>query len=78
MSKYPNLSKALLRHSKTYNDCLDFIKNPPADCQIVEICPPMRLKVKRDTINHNLLKEGYQIGVRSAEEFLRLNSNLFY
>lgn len=78
MFKYPNLSKALLRHSKTYNDCLDFIKNTPADCQIVEICPPMRLKVKRDTIDHNLLKEGYQIGVRSAEEFLRLNSNLFY
>ena len=78
MSKYPNLSKALLRHSKTYNNCLNFIKNPPADCQIVEICPPMRLKVKRDTIDHNLLKEGYQIGVKSAEEFLRLNSNLFY
>ena len=36
------------------------------------------IKVKRDTIDHNLLKEGYQIGVRSPEEFLRLNSNLFY
>ena len=78
ISKYPKLSKALLRHSKTYNTCLDFIDSPPNDCQIIQICPPTKLKVKRDTIDHNLLKEGYQIGVRSAEEFLRLNSNLFY
>ena len=72
ISKYPKLSKALVRHSKTYNECLDFIKNPPNDCKIIQICPPNRLKVKRDTIDHNILKEGYQLGINSAQDFLKL------
>ena len=77
LSIYPKLSKALIYHAKTYNECLNFIQNPPSDCEIVQICPPNRLKVKRDTIDHDLLKEGYQIGINSAINFMDNNSNLF-
>ena len=77
IAKYPKLSKALINHAKTYNECLNFIQNPPSDCEIVQICPPNRLKVKRDTIDHDLLKEGYQIGINSAINFIDNNSNLF-
>ena len=77
IAKYPKLSKALINHAKTYNECLNFIQNPPSDCEIVQICPPNRLEVKRDTIDHDLLKEGYQIGINSAVSFMDNNSNLF-
>jgi predicted patatin/cPLA2 family phospholipase len=38
--EYPKLRKALLVHDKTYNRALDFINNPPSDCEIVQLCPP--------------------------------------
>ena len=68
--KYPKLRKALLEHDKTYNRALDFIKNPPHDCDIVQLCPPEKLKSKRDSKNIKILKADYKIGKRVAEEYL--------
>ena len=78
IAKYLKLSKALINHSKTYNRCLDFIQNPPDDCEIIQICPATRLKVKRDSIDHDLLKDGYQSGINSAVKFLDKSFNLFH
>ena len=69
-SQYPSLRKALLEHDKTYNRALDFIKNPPHDCEIVQLCPPKKLKSKRDTKNIEVLKADYELGKSVAEEFL--------
>ena len=69
-SKYPSLRKALLEHDKTYNRALDFINNPPHDCEIVQLCPPKKLKSKRDTKNIEVLKADYKLGKSVAEEFL--------
>ena len=69
-SQYPSLRKALLEHDKTYNRALDFIKNPPHDCEIVQLCPPKKLKSKRDTKNIEVLKADYKLGKSVAEEFL--------
>ena len=55
-----------------------FYTNPPDDCEIIQICPTTRLKVKRDSIDHDLLKGGYQSGIDSAENFLNKNINLFH
>jgi len=68
--KYPKLKRALLEHHKTYNRALDFIKNPPNDCEIVQICPPKKLKSKRDTKNIEILKADYKLGKKAAEEYL--------
>ena len=68
--KYPKLRKALLEHDKTYNRALDFIKNPPHDCDIVQLCPPEKLKSKRDSKNIKILKADYKIGKRVAEKYL--------
>ena len=68
--KYPKLRKALLEHDKTYNRAIDFINNPPHDCDIVQICPPEKLKSKRDSKNIEILKADYKIGKRVAEEYL--------
>ena len=68
--EYPKLRKALLVHDKTYNRALDFINNPPSDCEIVQLCPPEKLKSKRDSKNIEILKGDYKLGKRVAEEFL--------
>ena len=68
--KYPKLRNALLEHDKTYNRALDFIKNPPNDCEIVQLCPPKKLKSKRDSKNIEILKADYKLGKRVAAEYL--------
>ena len=69
-SQYPSLKKALLKHDKTYNRALDFINNPPHDCEIIQLCPPKKLQSKRDTKNIEFLKADYKLGKSVAEEFL--------
>ena len=68
--QYPKLRKALLIHDKTYNDALDFIYNPPSDCEIIQLCPPTRLKSKRDSKNVNILKADYELGKNIADNYL--------
>ena len=68
--EYPKLRKALLVHDKTYNRALDFINNPPSDCEIVQLCPPEKLKSKRDSKNIEILKADYKLGKKVAKEYL--------
>ncbi len=68
--EYPKLRKALLEHDKTYNRALDFINNPPPDCEILQLCPPKKLKSKRDSKNIEVLKADYKLGKRVAEKYL--------
>ena len=68
---YPKLRRALLNHDKTYNKALDFINNPPKDCEIVQLCPPEKLKTKRDSKNIDLLKGDYEVGKKVADKYLK-------
>ena len=68
--EYPELRKALLVHDKTYNRALDFINNPPSDCEIVQLCPPEKLKSKRDSKNIEILKADYKLGKKVAKVYL--------
>ena len=68
--EYPKLRKALLVHDKTYNRALDFINNPPSDCEIVQLCPPEKLKSKRDSKNIEVLKADYNLGKTVAKAYL--------
>ena len=68
--EYPKLIKALLVHDKTYNRALDFINNPPSDCEIVQLCPPEKLKSKRDSKNIEILKADYNLGKKVAKVYL--------
>ena len=72
---YPKLRKALLNHDKTYNKALDFINNPPEDCEIVQLCPPEKLKSKRDSKNIRLLREDYELGKKVADKYLQKLKN---
>ena len=68
--EYPKLRNALLVHDKTYNRALDFINNPPSDCEIVQLCPPEKLKSKRDSKNIEVLKADYKLGKKVAKVYL--------
>jgi len=50
--------------------CVNFIKNPPHDCEIVQLCPPKKLKSKRDSKNIEILKADYKLGKKVAKEYL--------
>ena len=67
---YPNISKALIANTTTYNSALEFIQNPPSDCTIQQICPPERLKTKRATTNKRIMKADYLIGMQAGKLFL--------
>ena len=74
--EYPKLRRALLNHDRTYNDALDFINNPPEDCEIIQLCPPKKLKSKRDSKNIEHLKEDYELGKKVANKYLEKLENL--
>lgn len=61
--KYPFLKKALSRRESRYNELLDFIKNPPADAGIIELCPST-LCSGRTTRDRELLDRDYAEGKR--------------
>ncbi len=69
--KYPKLRRALLNHDMTYNRALDFIDNPPEDCEIIQLCPPEKLNSKRDSKNIEVLKGDYEIGKKVAKKYLK-------
>lgn len=68
--QYKETSKKLINHSETYNKSLKFINNPPNDCKINQICPPERLKTKRDTIDKTILISDYELGKKIGNKFL--------
>ena len=68
---YPKISQALKKNAATYNSALEFINNPPNDCKIIQICPPKRLKTKRATIDHDTLKNDYEIGVNEGLKYIK-------
>ena len=74
---YPKLSKALLIHDKTYNQSLEFINNPPKDCQINQLCPPTRLKTKRDSKNNSIMEADYNLGLSIGREFIESSTLSF-
>ncbi len=71
---HPKISNALKTNTATYNSALKFIKNPPKDCKITQICPPNRLRARRATTNINIMKGDYQVGLNQGKEYLNNNS----
>ena len=70
LKNYPNLRKAMLIHDKTYNESLTFINNPPKDCKIHQLCPPHRLKTRRDSTDQITMKKDYELGLSVGKNFI--------
>lgn len=66
----PALARASLARHHSYNDAIDFIRNPPADCRIRLIHPPVGFRVGRMTTDPDKLEQGYQMGWQAAQAYL--------
>lgn len=62
----PQLFETVLQRAGRYNDALDFIQQPPKDCRVRFICPPVEFSVGRFTREPSALEQGYQQGVDAA------------
>ncbi|WP_025673108.1 patatin-like phospholipase family protein [Salinivibrio socompensis] len=58
----PALFEAMNHRHRRYNDALDFIHHPPADCTIKVIAPNETFRVGRFTMNKAYLEAGYDLG----------------
>lgn len=66
----PALARASLARHRSYNDAIDFIRQPPADCRIRVIVPPAGFRVGRMTTDKGRLEQGYQMGWQAAQDYL--------
>ncbi|MGL6326138.1 patatin-like phospholipase family protein [Aeromonas rivipollensis] len=66
----PALARASLARHHSYNDAIDFIRNPPADFRIWLIHPPAGFRVGRMTTDPDKLEQGYQMGWQAAQAYL--------
>lgn len=66
----PALARASLARHQSYNDAIDFIRQPPADCHIRLIYPPAGFRVGRMTTDKGRLEQGYQMGWQAALDYL--------
>jgi len=60
------LSQAMQKRVERYNRSLEFIKNPPADCQITALYPPEDFPVSRMTVDKEKLDIGYAMGHKTG------------
>ncbi len=66
--KFPGLVKAMERRHIMYNDTLDLISQGEKTGKLFVIAPPAPLGIKRAEKDLNVLRQGYDIGRRVAEE----------
>lgn len=67
---HPALYAAVLARAEHYNNTLDFIAAPPADCTLQLIAPPADFTVGRFTLEPAILEQGYQAGLMAAKRHL--------
>ena len=70
LRRTPALAEASLVRHRSYNDAIDFIRQPPADCRIRVIVPPAGFRVGRMTTDRDRLEQGYQMGWQAAQAYL--------
>jgi predicted patatin/cPLA2 family phospholipase len=68
LNDQPVLAEAMLKRADSYNAAIDFIENPPSDCKVNVIAPPVEFRVGRLTTDAGILEEGYQMGIDAAKK----------
>ncbi|CED58710.1 Predicted esterase of the alpha-beta hydrolase superfamily [Moritella viscosa] len=65
------LTKLLDNYSKKYNSTCEFMRNPPAGVNIIEIAPDNELQTPTLTRQVNTLEGDYSAGIKAATLFLQ-------
>jgi len=75
--KHPQLVSSIIKRSKTYEDSIAFMRNPPMDINIFEINPPSSFKTKRLTTDVSILKKDYDTGYATGFDAIKKWLNVF-
>lgn len=70
LRRYPGVAQRLQQRHADYNRALDFIRHPPADCVVHEICPPDSFSASQFTRDQQVLDEAYQLGLEAGKRWL--------
>ncbi|MEK9712226.1 MAG: patatin family protein [Thalassolituus sp.] len=62
LRKHPQAARRLQHRHTDYNRALDFIRQPPPDCEVIELCPPEAFSAGQFTTDLDILNEAYQMG----------------
>ncbi len=68
---YPSIARALQQRHIAYNHSLSFIRNPPGDCEIIEICPDESFAAGQFTMDLETLEQAYQLGEKDGYVAIR-------
>jgi predicted patatin/cPLA2 family phospholipase len=72
----PKTIEYLVQHEQAYQQELDFIANPPADLEIVQIFAEEKLQSKLLGSTDRELRHDHRLGVTAGNAFLALNNSL--
>ncbi len=67
LAGYPELAKAISVQAATYRRAVEFIRQPPPDCQIIEIAPEKPLLTGRTTQQKAALEADYALGKKLGQ-----------
>ena len=70
LKTHPKLAEAMVNRANSYNQAIDFIENPPADCKVHLIAPPSEFNVGRLTTDQTILEQGYKMGIDAADTWI--------
>jgi len=70
MRRYPGAARRLQTRDQDYNRSLDFIRQPPADCEVIELCPPEAFSAGQFTTDMTVLDEAYAMGQDAGRQLL--------
>ncbi|WP_430460299.1 patatin-like phospholipase family protein [Thalassolituus sp. LLYu03] len=70
LRSYPGVAKRLQQRHADYNRALDFIRNPPADCVVHEICPPDSFAASQFSRDPQVLHQAYELGLEAGRDWL--------
>ncbi len=66
LKKYPALLEPIKQRAKTYQEAIDFMRNPPKGINIIEVNPPESFKTGRLTKDLNTLEQDYQTAYKQG------------
>lgn len=71
LKAYPAVAERLANRHREYNAAIDFIRNPPNDCDVIEVCPPSDLGLSQLTTDLSVLDNAYQAGLRKGDALVK-------
>ena len=67
----PLLRKAISQKAFKYRKAIEYLRNPPADAEVIEINPPVSFQTERLTRDLLILNKDYELGIKMGQEAIK-------